>query len=715
MKRKPGIILILGVAVFLRLIFLWESYRQNPTFFYPIIDAYTYDKLAQAQIFGGGMGPESVWQPLFYPYFLSAFYFVFENISLPVRVFQVFLGLLATFLTYLLGNKLFSPPVGLLAAFLVAISGPLIFYEGELLAATWAVSWFLLSLLLFLDLGTVRSGGGRGAGEAEIPDRPWLNLRFLLLGLVCGVGIMIRPNITLFFIAAYAWLFLFRLRGTGWKKILLRSAATALGLAVILAPVAVRNHNLTGHWILLPVSGGLNFYIGNNPEAAETVATRPGERWHQLTILPREKGIFQEPYGSKYFYRRTFEYIGRRPLDFLAGLLKKGRLFFNAREVPRNVDIYLFRDYSRILRALVWKTGGFSFPLGIVLPFAFLGIVVNLRRFRRLAFLYIYLAAYSASIILFFVTSRYRLPLLPVLCIFGASGGWRLYRQFKTGSWGKVVLSLVLLAGAFIFCNRTIEIPEDNVNFESELYLVLGPVCLERGEIDRGIRYLELSAEIEPGNADAHNLLGAAYLEGGRTEQALAELLQAIGHDPEHAGAYKNLGRLQAKLGNDREAEKYFLRAAKYEPGDEKIHLSLAEIYENTGNDEKAARSYSTALLLKPDNIPVRRNLARVFGKLGKWETARQVIAEAVRHRPADALLRCDLGIVYGNSGRPEEAIAEFREALRLRPDFPVALLNLGIIYSRLGEKEKAEEQYRKLRSLDEELAGKLRNFINLI
>ena len=275
----------------LRVVFLSESLLHNPTFFAPIIDAYTYNKLALAEVYGGGMGPESVWQPLFYPYFLSACYYVFGYGFLSVRVVQIILGLLTCVLTYALGGRLFNRNVGLVAAALVAVSGPLIFYEGELLPATWEVFWFLGSLFLFQERALVR--------DERAP------VRFGVVGFVCGIGMLLRPLIIPFYLVAIV-AGIVRRSHRSWRKAAGLASAVLCGALLVLAPVLARNYALTQRWVLLPISGGLNFYIGNNPEADKTVAIRPGDRWYQLAVSPRHEGVFLATEGPRYFYRKAF-------------------------------------------------------------------------------------------------------------------------------------------------------------------------------------------------------------------------------------------------------------------------------------------------------------------------------------------------------------------------------------------------------------------------
>ncbi|MEJ2744687.1 MAG: tetratricopeptide repeat protein, partial [bacterium] len=616
------IISILGLALMLRLVFFFEGLLHNPTFFAPIIDAYTYNKLALAEVYGGGMGPESVWQPLFYPYFLSACYYVFGDAFICARIVHIILGLLTCILTYLLGARLCSPKVGLLAMAMVAVAGPLIFYEGELLPTTWGVFWFLLSIILFVALTPTD-------GKDDVSEK-YGYVGFFVLGLVCAVGVMIRPSVILFYLFSWIWLLTRRIRSASWGSVLAKAAAAFAGVIVVFGPVLVRNHALTRKWVLLPLSGGLNFYIGNNPEADKTVAVRPGDQWYQMTVAPRREGVMYAQEGPAYFYGKSWEYIKDQPLAFMNGLARKTMLLISSREVPRNIDVYLFRRYSAALRLLVWRVGGFGFPLGIILPFALFGMVVGIRQWRKLSYLYLYVIAYSFSIVLYFVSSRYRLPLFPALCIFAASGVLWLWQRCGRRKYGRLLQALVLLAAFFILCNKALTIPEDAVNFESEMYMALGTVYLERNEIEQGRAYIEKSVELDPRSADSHNLLGRLEFQQGRLDRSEAEFSKALSLRPDHVGALRNLGHVYRRAGRAKEAADYYRRAADLDPGSDEVHYDLASLYDEMGNASDAAREYWRVLEIKPDSIIVRRRLSLILAGMGKWEMAEELLAEAV-------------------------------------------------------------------------------------
>ena len=250
--------------------------------------------------------------------------------------------------------------------------------------------------------------------------------------------------------------------------------------------MAFANKKVTGHFGILPSSGGLNFYIGNNPEYRETLTVRPGWKWDQLTNHPAKYGAKKDEEFQAFFYRETLRYIRTQPLGFLGGIMRKFLQFIGSREIPRNVEIYLFRKWSILLEFLVWKKAGFGFPFGLLFPLAVVGIWYNRRRMP--APLLLYLVIYPLSVILVFVSARYRVPVVPAMAVCASAGFFALRRLIVEGKWRRVfytffaVLPLVLLS--FLpgpFC-------EEEVNYEAEYYLYLATTDIPR---ETSMNYLE--------------------------------------------------------------------------------------------------------------------------------------------------------------------------------------------------------------------------------
>ena len=333
------------LALVLRLLYLWDG-ADNPTFLTPVIDSETYDRLARAIVAGDGLTHEFFWQPSFYPAFLSAVYAASGSSILAAKLLQAVLGALTAWLTFRLGEGVFDRRVGLLAGMITALYGPLVFFDGELLATGWAAFWSVSLILLFLR-------------AAQRGGRPiWL-----ALGLCGGLAVITRPTFLPFLVVACGWLFMHG--RPGGRRRFAELGLLAAGLATVWLPALGLAHEHSGRWSLLPASAGINLYIGNNPNAAHTISIRPGSEWLELTNLPRRHGVTQRRDTGRFFRGRVSDYGRSDPAGLMRGLAVKSGHLLSSRELPRNVDIYVFREWSVVLRSLVWKVGNFGFPFGI--------------------------------------------------------------------------------------------------------------------------------------------------------------------------------------------------------------------------------------------------------------------------------------------------------------------------------------------------------------
>jgi Gpi18-like mannosyltransferase len=148
-------------------------------------------------------------------------------------------------LTYRLGEKIFGRKAGI-----VAVYGPLIFFDGELLAASWGAFWSVALVLLVLKA-----------------SRNINTKTCFVLGICGALSTITRPNFLLFAIAGYIWMaFTWMQSHVDTKRFLLSSIAVGIGFGFVAVPVAFQNYHITHHFSFLPRSGDINMYIGNNSD-----------------------------------------------------------------------------------------------------------------------------------------------------------------------------------------------------------------------------------------------------------------------------------------------------------------------------------------------------------------------------------------------------------------------------------------------------------------
>lgn len=513
--------LIFTLALAVRLVAVWQ-YRANPTGDLPVVDALTYHQLATGLADGQGFGARFFWQSFFYPLFLAGVYAVTDTSFLAVRLLQALLGAGTCVLGWWLGRRLRSEFTGLATGLALAFYGPLIAQECELLPTTWEAFW-LTALLAWL--------------AAPRPDAR----TGLALGLTAAALVLTRAFFLPFVLlagAVHAWN-TFR---ADPRTPALKSLATCLAAFVLpLAGVAGLSARVTGHFQAIPGSGGFNFYLGNNPNSAVTEALRPGEAVMDIYRRAEQNKAGDRQATSPFFYAESGRYIRQQPVHFARGLLRKTAMFFSSREIPRNLDVYLYRQWTPVLRPLVWKWGGFGFPFGILGPLALLGLVAGWRRWPVALRLCVLVC--PLTVIAYIAAGRYRLPLIPALAVLAAGGLDSLADAARPRAWPRLWLSaaLVVATGMAICFPRQFRV--ERTDFAAELDYGLGGTLLSFGRPAEAAARFEAAWQRQPDYVEARFNHGSALARQGKLSEAIRQWQEVLRLKPDDADARRALER----------------------------------------------------------------------------------------------------------------------------------------------------------------------------
>jgi 4-amino-4-deoxy-L-arabinose transferase-like glycosyltransferase len=558
--------IVFSLAFIVRLIYLYES-SANPSFQTPIVDSKTYDETARAFAEKQVLGSNFFWQSFFYPFFLSMVYFFSGNSIIAAKVIQVLLGALTCALAYRLGEKIFGRQTGIITGFITAFYGPMFFYDSELLATGWAAFWAVVIVSLFL--------------EVKEKDKSW---HWFFLGLSSALGIITRPEFFLVFFAGCVWLWF---RVPRELSLVPRFGAVFAGMALVLVPVGIAAAFATGRFSIMSSSGGLNLYIGNNPNYCETLTIRPGEEWDRLLIkLPSHHGMSKTIWDEdRFFKQQVMEYVKSQPLDFAKGLGRKTLELVCSREIPRNLNIYMFGRWSQLLRLLTWKVSGFGFPFGLIFPLAVLGATFNWKRIPALMMLFVVM--YSLSIILVFVAGRYRVPMVPIIAILAASGLVSIAERVRSRKWRELILIAAVIVGTVLLSVLPGPFCEEQFDFKPEFYQFVGHGLIKRGHYDKAMECLSEALHLKPDYNETYFYMGEAFRGEGKIDEAIKYYKKALG----------------LKLDD-------FIECI--------VHNNLGSALMEQGKVDEAIEHYKEALRLKPDFAEARKNLASALAQQNK-------------------------------------------------------------------------------------------------
>src|SRR5262249_50553299 len=150
---------------------------------------------------------------------------------LAVRIVQAILGSSACVLLALAARRLFDDGVGFVPGLLLALYAPAWFFDGLLQKTTLDV--FFVCAALATIAAIVQSTGQSAIRNPQSAMSSWC-----ALGLVMGALALPRENALALVLVLFGWAL--------WSHSARSAAAFALGLAVVLAPVGIRNKVVGG-------------------------------------------------------------------------------------------------------------------------------------------------------------------------------------------------------------------------------------------------------------------------------------------------------------------------------------------------------------------------------------------------------------------------------------------------------------------------------------
>jgi tetratricopeptide (TPR) repeat protein len=636
--------LVFAVALAVRVVYLLDI-RTNPFFTTPVIDAEYYHQTAQA-LATSGVGRAPFQMPPGYPLLLSLLYRIFGMSFLAAHLLQICLGATSAALTFAIARRVArtatggsrSDGVGLLAAGFVATSKALLYLEGDLLATPLAVALDLL--VLFFLVRWVQDGMRRRD----------LGLAAIALGLSALVVPLVLATVPLLAV----WIGARRRRP--WV------ALAWLGLVALpILPVTVRNWRASGEFVPVSANGGINFWMGNNPDARRTASTRPGPEWRAMQELPLRAGkVLASSARDRWFWQEGARFWLQRPGRAVLQTAEKVLLLLHNHEAMRDFDFYYFRDhFSWVLRAPGWN-------FAILFSLAVLGFGWARSRAAADTLLLVYLASSAAALTLFFVTGRYRAPLLPVLAVYAAEGVAWIASRVRVRAWRQ--LRVPALAGAAVFVLSSVDfVGADRVDAVEAEYRV-ATTYEKRGQLPDAILRYDAVLARDPGHALAAARAGVCSQRLGRMQEAIDRYEALLERHPDYAEAAVNLANIAWQHGNNDEAEHYFQVALQADPFLAQAHASYGLFHLQRRDAPGAVAAIAEALAYDPTWDALRLDYVRALLAAGDTRAALVEIDRAGRLLPENGQIELLRGDVFKAAGSAQRARAAWERGLQLDP-----------------------------------------------
>jgi 4-amino-4-deoxy-L-arabinose transferase-like glycosyltransferase len=553
-------LLVFLVAVCMRGIYLVEACRQPDFNVFYMDEQYN---LEWAKSLATGAWTEPYAELRSAPYFRAPLYsFLLAGIfkllgvkTLLARIVQVLMGSVSCALAYAVATKCLGQRVGIVTGFLCSLYWVLVYFDSQFLQPVLLV--FLLLAGLLAAFTAAEKHRIHLAGVA---------------GLCFGLYAITRPEI----LVAAPFIIWWAVKATGafpqpgrrWFVL-----ALAIGFALPPAAATLRNRVVAHDWVVVASQGGVNFYIGNNPESNGMQAVVPGTRatwWggYQDTRAIAEKAAghaLKASEVSRYWYRQGLAFVRDDPGRWLGLTLRKAALFVGNVEIPNNEPYEAHRRNYLVLGVPLGF--GLLFGLFVVSLPGLLGIRFGaprssdqsgdggdpMRRLRRhnVALILQLMAVYAVTTIAFFVTGRYRVPLVPLVAMGAGAALVAMYEHLKSrrlATFAAMVAATAVIAGLLSIDHFGVRrSTEGFVEYTDALDL------LDTGDLDGAIAGLEaVRSRHSVRDPHVYISLARAYIARGRSDDSKAILAVAeegLRSYPDEAELlwYASLGHVVAK------------------------------------------------------------------------------------------------------------------------------------------------------------------------
>lgn len=525
-----------------------------------------------------------------YAYLLAVLYRLFgENPFVP-GLFQAALDAGTAAVIYAICRKIFAPVaskssprvsvIGLVASLAWAFFVPSQAYSVVLMPTAWFVFvfWFVVWRI-------VRSESAPSAFEYF--------LMAVLMGLTATSVATILAIVPLLVAApllkpAY--------EPRRWRSFIGQICALAIGLALGTSPCWIHNYFVAKDPVLLSAHSGINFWIGNNPEANGYPRFPPGLRAGQAAMLQDSITQAEAAAGHPLKHAEVSAYWSSKAKTYVVDHFANW-LTLVGQKISNLWSAFQYDDLSIItnLREQGVIIPGISF--GIVAAFAIPGILLAWRLAPRSRWVLAAILLAMLALLAVFITERYRLVAVPGLMIFAAGGLSILWQALLTKQFRTVIIYLALLGVS----TAAVAWPQRSPSLWALDAYNSGWQALESDNFPLAEQKLATAYAYVPDNSETLFALGNLRFAQNDPAAAQSFYRAVLELDSKHKGAFNNLGVIALDAKDYDEAERWLRRAEDVDPRNAKTHFLLAKALVGK-NDRPGARvEIDIALQLKPN------------------------------------------------------------------------------------------------------------------
>jgi hypothetical protein len=557
----PGVLIAVLAAGFLvRVAYVVVQPASDPDFGRPMLDGAYY--LAWAQSLAGGTGspPGAFYLAPLYPFLLSMLLRIAGESFFTIYLLQHAIVVVTAALLALVARRAAGDAAAVATVVLVLAYQPLLFFASRPVGETVGIAWLALAIWLFPEPAKGRASRSFASGVAS------------------GLAALARPNLLLAPVLWIAWAVARRRRA--------QAALLAVGVAVAIAPVTLRNLLASRHIVPISANSGITLYHGNGPDAQGVFTPPAGFSGSVLTQREEATEICRRRTGREVDDVEADAWWGR---EAITSRLRDpvGTIVLVARRLALTLDNTEHAvDYAPFLDENPWRWSA-PVPFAVLAGLAAAGVVLGSWRIPGLAATWGAILAAALTPIVFYVSSRYRLPMAVLLSVPAGVALARLRAGRRVGAAllgsACVLGSLLVPSGDLRRVETAAALANRSAGFKQE------------GDLEAAERDARRALDLDRLSVMARFNLGVVLVAKGRTSEAEAVYREALGLDPGHVGVAANLSALLIEKGENAEAVTMLRRALASGPGSVVAWTNLVVALVSSGNVSGAREAAAAA------------------------------------------------------------------------------------------------------------------------
>ncbi len=422
------ILCLLGLIF--RFAFVWEvGHHASLNIYLAQTDMYNYDLMARDLLRSNPLGLRMIGYPLFIRY-LKLFYEFIGTSPLAFYIHNFILSLVSTFLLYRIGSMHWGWLAGMLGALMFIFYKMNYLYDALRFHTVFSQLLHITTLYFFFSFrknNSIISYAG-----------------FMASGIVLS---LIRIFFGFIFVLGIGHLFF---TGQQWRS---KACCCIIAVSCILGVVGFNRLHSTDTY---SHKFGVHFYIGNHADTMGLFTPIKGVRTHaqglaQDTILEACEETGTAENINTYWINKTFDSYKDSPRKVFEVLGRKINLFTNNYEPHNNASIYFYEK----------KTALTYYPrldYAVIFAFAILGMITTLKKKQEARFLILPTILIVVMIFSVFFCSRYRLPVIPFLCLFAGCGIDQIVQFVKGKDYRGLIVGGIIVGLLLFWSYHTIPI-----------------------------------------------------------------------------------------------------------------------------------------------------------------------------------------------------------------------------------------------------------------